>query len=75
MAGLDYDRYGAQGGDWGAMISTNLALVDPGHCVGLHLNMPIGGPPPAERPLEPDAGRSRRAGVDDRRTRTSTPGT
>jgi microsomal epoxide hydrolase len=46
MAGLDYDRYGAQGGDWGAMISTNLALVDPGHCVGLHLNMPIGGPPP-----------------------------
>ena len=46
MAGLGYERYGAQGGDWGAMISTNLAVVDAEHCVGLHLNMPIGGPPP-----------------------------
>ena len=25
MAGLGYDRYGAQGGDWGSMVSTQLA--------------------------------------------------
>jgi epoxide hydrolase len=46
MAGLGYDRYGAQGGDWGSMISTQLGLVDPGHVAGVHLNMIVAGPPP-----------------------------
>ncbi len=45
MAGLGYDRYGAQGGDWGSMISQQLASVDPDHCVGLHLNMVTAAPP------------------------------
>jgi microsomal epoxide hydrolase len=48
MAGLGYERYGAQGGDWGALVSTQLALVDPGHCGGLHLNMVVAGPPPGD---------------------------
>jgi microsomal epoxide hydrolase len=39
MARLGYDRYGAQGGDWGAMISARLAAVDPEHVIGLHSNM------------------------------------
>jgi microsomal epoxide hydrolase len=39
MARLGYDRYGAQGGDWGAMISARLAASDPEHCIGLHSNM------------------------------------
>jgi pimeloyl-ACP methyl ester carboxylesterase len=39
MARLGYERYGAQGGDWGAMISARLAATDPEHCVGLHSNM------------------------------------
>jgi pimeloyl-ACP methyl ester carboxylesterase len=39
MARLGYDRYGAQGGDWGAMVSARLAATDPEHCVGLHSNM------------------------------------
>jgi microsomal epoxide hydrolase len=39
MARLGYERYGAQGGDWGAMVSAQLALVDPDHMVGLHSNM------------------------------------
>jgi pimeloyl-ACP methyl ester carboxylesterase len=51
MARLGYDRYGAQGGDWGAQITTRVALLDPEHCVGLHLNMPIAGPPAGEAPL------------------------
>ena len=46
MAGLGYDRYGAQGGDWGAIITTHLGLVDPAHLVGIHLNMVIAGGPP-----------------------------
>jgi pimeloyl-ACP methyl ester carboxylesterase len=51
MARLGYERYGAQGGDWGAQITTRMALLDPAHCVGLHLNMPIAGPPPGDAPL------------------------
>lgn len=39
MARLGYERYGAQGGDWGAMVSLRLALTDAEHLVGLHTNM------------------------------------
>jgi epoxide hydrolase len=45
MDALGYERYGAQGGDWGAMITTELALVDPEHVAGIHLNMVVAGPP------------------------------
>ena len=39
MAGLGYDRYVAQGGDWGSLITPQLALADPEHCIGIHVNM------------------------------------
>jgi len=45
MAALGHERYGAQGGDWGSMASSYVALVDPGHCIGLHLNMVLAGIP------------------------------
>jgi microsomal epoxide hydrolase len=45
MAGLGYERYGAQGGDWGAIISSDLGLVDAEHLAGIHLNMLIAFPP------------------------------
>jgi microsomal epoxide hydrolase len=48
MAGLGYERYGAQGGDWGSMITTQLALVDQQHLAGIHLNMVIALPPDGE---------------------------
>jgi microsomal epoxide hydrolase len=38
MARLDYGRYGAQGGDWGSFISSQLAALFPERLVGLHLN-------------------------------------
>ena len=38
MRGLGYSRYGAQGGDWGAGISTYLGLLHPRSLVGIHLN-------------------------------------
>jgi microsomal epoxide hydrolase len=41
MERLGYQRYGAQGGDWGSSISRELGLVDPQHLVGVHLNMLI----------------------------------
>jgi pimeloyl-ACP methyl ester carboxylesterase len=46
MAALGYSRYGAQGGDWGSMISTQIGLADPEHVAGIHLNMVIAFPPP-----------------------------
>ena len=46
MAKLGYDRYVAQGGDWGSMVTNQIALRDPGHCLGIHLNMPIVAPDP-----------------------------
>ncbi len=38
MDRLGYPRYGAQGGDWGALVSPDLAYVDPEHVVGIHVN-------------------------------------
>jgi epoxide hydrolase len=43
MALLGYERYGAQGGDWGSMVTASLARQDPEHVVGIHLNMPVVG--------------------------------
>ena len=45
MARLGYERYGAQGGDWGSSISRELGVSVPGHVIGVHLNMllPSGG--------------------------------
>jgi epoxide hydrolase len=40
---LGYDGYGAQGGDWGAAVTTQIGR-NRGQCVGIHLNMPIGRP-------------------------------
>ncbi len=45
MARLGYSRYGAQGGDWGAVISAWLAAADATHVTGIHLNTPLGNMP------------------------------
>lgn len=45
MRRLGYARYGAQGGDWGAQVTTRLGALDPEHCAAIHLNMPIGAQP------------------------------
>jgi pimeloyl-ACP methyl ester carboxylesterase len=50
MARLGYTRYGAQGGDWGSIISTQVALRDAAHVAGLHLNMCFGAPPGGSDP-------------------------
>jgi microsomal epoxide hydrolase len=39
MARLGYDRYVAQGGDAGSVISLDLGRVDPDHVAGVHVNM------------------------------------
>ena len=46
MAKLGYERYVAQGGDWGSMVTTRIGIQDPEHCAAIHLNMPIVPPDP-----------------------------
>ena len=56
MARLGYDRWFAQGGDWGSAVTTAIAVQQIPGCAGIHLNMPLGrpteedltNPPPAE---------------------------
>jgi len=54
MAELGYERYGVQGGDWGAITGTALALQQPEAVLGLHLNFVGGGPPPPEGEMRDD---------------------
>jgi pimeloyl-ACP methyl ester carboxylesterase len=60
MSRLGYDRYVAQGGDWGNAVTEQMALLTPPGLVGIHTNMPAtvpdsiqqalnnGDPPPAD---------------------------
>jgi microsomal epoxide hydrolase len=38
MGRLGYDRWGAQGGDWGAAVTTAIGHKAPPGCIGIHLN-------------------------------------
>jgi pimeloyl-ACP methyl ester carboxylesterase len=38
MRRLGYDRYLVQGGDWGSLISPEVARADPDHVLGVHVN-------------------------------------
>ena len=44
MARLGYERYFAQGGDWGAAITAAIGATDTQHCMGVHTNMPVVAP-------------------------------
>ncbi len=60
MARLGYQRYGVQGGDWGSIIGTQVALNDAPHVAGLHLNMCTAAAPsgdPNEGLSEPEKAR------------------
>jgi len=49
---LGYSRYGAQGGDWGSFITTQLAIQYPGDLAGIHLNATFLRPAPDEQITE-----------------------
>jgi pimeloyl-ACP methyl ester carboxylesterase len=46
MARLGYDRYVAQGGDWGSIITQSMGQTETQHCAGIHITMPIIAPDP-----------------------------
>ena len=45
MDRLGYERYAAQGGDWGSMVTAALGSADPEHIIGIQLTMAL-----AEKP-------------------------
>jgi pimeloyl-ACP methyl ester carboxylesterase len=54
MGRLGYDRYLAQGGDWGAGVTTWMAKQHVPGLAGVHLNLPILFPPPIEGTPTPE---------------------
>jgi len=48
MRRLGYQRFVAQGGDWGAAVTTAIAMAAPPECAAIHLNMPLVFPEPAD---------------------------
>jgi epoxide hydrolase len=45
MRALGYDRYFAQGGDWGAVVTMAIGAQNKGACAAIHVNMPVAQPP------------------------------
>lgn len=48
MARLGYERWVAQGGDWGSAVTTAIGVQRPAGCLGIHLNMPVVRPLPED---------------------------
>jgi epoxide hydrolase len=53
MAGLGYDRYMAQGGDWGSAITSVVGSTDADHCIAVHLTLAMSSRPTGE-PTTPE---------------------
>lgn len=51
MARLGYRRYVAQGGDWGAVVTTQLGRLQPAGLAAIHVNLPIVLPAKLEGPF------------------------
>lgn len=61
MQRLGYDRYAAQGGDWGSAITRAMAVQQVPGLVGIHLNMVVCFPPEDETYADPEAREAREA--------------
>ncbi len=48
MVKLGYESYVAQGGDWGSIVTAAIGVQNLGHCIGIHMNMPIAPPDPEQ---------------------------
>jgi epoxide hydrolase len=48
MARLGYDRYLAQGGDWGSAVTSVVGSIDPEHCASIHLTLAMSARPTGE---------------------------
>jgi pimeloyl-ACP methyl ester carboxylesterase len=48
MGRLGYERWVAQGGDWGAGVTTAIGVIRPPGCAAIHVNMPLVFPGPED---------------------------
>ena len=48
MQRLGYQRWVAQGGDWGSAVTGAIGIIKPEGCLGIHVNMPIARPQPED---------------------------
>ncbi|MDT7754793.1 MAG: epoxide hydrolase [Mycobacterium sp.] len=67
MVRLGYERYGAQGGDWGSAVTAELGR-NVGHCVAIHTNFPIGAPTDEAKKNPTDEDKAAFAGLNHYRT-------
>ena len=52
MNRLGYSRFTAQGGDWGAFVTNEMAQLAPPELIGIHLNFPGFAPPEIGKALQ-----------------------
>ncbi len=74
MGRLGYDRYGAQGGDWGSAVTTQLGRDGSrgqAGCMAIHTNMPLGRPTDEAKSDPSEADRAAFAGAAHYRDRDS----
>jgi pimeloyl-ACP methyl ester carboxylesterase len=58
MDRLGYQRYGAQGGDWGSAVTISLGAQDPEHCAGIHITLAMGTKPRIDGDPTPEEARA-----------------
>jgi pimeloyl-ACP methyl ester carboxylesterase len=58
MADLGYDRYVAQGGDWGSAVTTFVGATDVDHCAAIHVTLAMGARPKLEGDPTPEEQRA-----------------
>ena len=54
MVRLGYQRYVAQGGDWGSAVTTAIGGLDAEHCAAIHVTLAMGARPPGDGDLAPE---------------------
>ena len=67
MKRLGYDRYVAQGGDWGAFVVDQMALQAPQGLLAVHTNMPAVVPADVQKALDTGAGPPAGLAADERK--------
>ena len=62
MARLGYDRYFAQGGDWGSAVTRSIGAQDAEHCEAIHITLAMGTRPRPDGDPKPDELRAMKGG-------------